>query len=59
MADRGFATVGYDEDHAKVEALREESKDRAVRGAADMKEFIALLSQAARGHDARARRRSG
>jgi 6-phosphogluconate dehydrogenase len=45
MADRGFSKAGYDEDHAKVEALREESKDRAVSGAADMKEFIALLNK--------------
>ena len=45
LADLGFATVGYDEDHAKVEALREESKDRTVSGAADMKDFIALLKK--------------
>jgi 6-phosphogluconate dehydrogenase len=45
LADRGFSTAGYDEDQAKVEALREESRDRAVSGAADMKEFIALLGQ--------------
>lgn len=45
MADRGFSAAGYDEDHAKVEALREESKGRAVSGAADIKEFIALLGK--------------
>ena len=43
MADRGFSAAGYDKDLAKVEALRQESKDRAVRGAADIKEFTALL----------------
>jgi sorbitol-specific phosphotransferase system component IIBC len=45
MADRGFSTAGFDEDHAKVEALREESKDRAVSGTTDMKKFIALLGK--------------
>jgi 6-phosphogluconate dehydrogenase len=45
MADRGFSTAGYDKDLAKVEALRQESKDRAVSGAVDMKEFIALLNK--------------
>jgi 6-phosphogluconate dehydrogenase len=43
MADHGFSVAGYDKDLAKVEALRQESKDRGVRGAADIKEFIALL----------------
>jgi 6-phosphogluconate dehydrogenase len=37
MADRGFSTAGFDEDHAKVEALREKSKDRAVSGTTDIK----------------------
>ena len=35
--------AGYDKDAAKVEALRQESEEREVRGAADIKEFIALL----------------
>ena len=43
MADHGFSVAGYDKDIAKVEALRQESKDRGVRGAADIQEFIALL----------------
>jgi 6-phosphogluconate dehydrogenase len=43
MADHGFSVAGYDKDAAKVEALRQESKKRDVRGAADIKEFIALL----------------
>ena len=37
--------AGYDKDAAKVEALRQESEERDVRGAADIKEFIALLRQ--------------
>jgi 6-phosphogluconate dehydrogenase len=43
MADHGFAVAGYDKDAVKVETLRQESKERDVRGAADIKEFIALL----------------
>jgi 6-phosphogluconate dehydrogenase len=43
MADHGFSVAGYDKDAAKVEALRQESKKRDVRGAADIKEFIGLL----------------
>ena len=43
MADHGFAVAGYDKDAAKVEALRQESKGHDVRGAANIKEFIALL----------------
>ena len=43
MADHGFSVAGYDKDQAKVAALRKESKERDVRGAADIKEFIALL----------------
>jgi 6-phosphogluconate dehydrogenase len=43
MADHGFAVAGYDKDAAKFEALRQEAPQREVRGAADIKEFIALL----------------
>jgi 6-phosphogluconate dehydrogenase len=43
MADHGFAVAGYDRDAAKIEALRQEARQREVRGAADIKEFIALL----------------
>jgi 6-phosphogluconate dehydrogenase len=43
MADHGFSVAGYDKDAAKVAALRQESKERDVRGAADIKEFIGLL----------------
>ena len=43
MADHGFSVAGYDKDASKVEALRQEAKERDVRGAADIKEFVALL----------------
>ncbi len=43
MADQGFSVAGYDKDQTKVAALRNEAKQRDVRGAADVKEFIALL----------------
>ena len=45
MADHGFSVAGYDKDPAKVEALRQESAERDIRGAADIKDFIALLRQ--------------
>jgi 6-phosphogluconate dehydrogenase len=43
MADHGFPVAGYDKDPSKVAALRMESKERDVLGAADIKEFIASL----------------
>jgi len=43
MADHGFPVAGYDKDPAKVEALHREAGQREARGAADIKEFIALL----------------
>jgi 6-phosphogluconate dehydrogenase len=43
MADHGFSVAGYDKDLAKVAALREEAQQLDARGAADIKEFIALL----------------
>jgi len=43
MADHGFSVAGYDKDSIKVEALREESKERDVSGAVDIEEFIGLL----------------
>ena len=43
MADHGFSVAGYDKDAAKVETLRRESKERDVRGAANIEEFIGLL----------------
>ena len=45
MADHGFSVAGYDRDPSKVEALRQESRQRDVRGAANIQEFIALLRQ--------------
>ena len=43
MADHGSAVAGYDKDQAKVDALREESAKRNIRGAANILDFIALL----------------
>jgi 6-phosphogluconate dehydrogenase len=45
MAGHGFSVAGYDQDLPKVEALRQESKERDVRGAADIEEFIGSLRQ--------------
>ena len=43
MADCGCAVAGYDKDQNKVEALRRESAERNIRGAANILDFIALL----------------
>jgi len=43
MADHGCAVAGYDKDQAKVEALRKESAERNIGGAANILDFIALL----------------
>ncbi len=43
MADHGFSVAGYDKDPSKVEALRQESKERDIRGAENIQEFIGLL----------------
>jgi 6-phosphogluconate dehydrogenase len=43
MADQGFSVAGYDNDAAKVEALRKESAERKVSGAVNIVDFIALL----------------
>ena len=45
MADHGFTVAGYDKDRATVEALRQESTDRDVRGAETIQEFARLLRQ--------------
>ena len=45
MADHEFSVAGYDKDLTKVEALRKESAQRNIRGAAGIPEFIALLRQ--------------
>jgi 6-phosphogluconate dehydrogenase len=43
MADHGFSVTGYDKDPAKVASLRQEAKHLDARGAADIREFVALL----------------
>ncbi|HZL78125.1 MAG TPA: NADP-dependent phosphogluconate dehydrogenase [Candidatus Limnocylindrales bacterium] len=43
MADHGHSVAGYDKDAAKVTVLRQEAENRDIRGAADIREFIALL----------------
>jgi 6-phosphogluconate dehydrogenase len=43
MADHGFPVAGYDNDAAKVEALRKESAERKVSGASNIVDFIVLL----------------
>ena len=43
MADHGDAAAGYDKDQAKIEALRQESKERDVCGAENIQEFARLL----------------
>ncbi len=43
MADRGYAVAGYDKDQSKVEAMRQESTECDVRGAANIQEFARLL----------------
>jgi 6-phosphogluconate dehydrogenase len=43
MADHGFSVAGYDKDAAKVEALRQEAKERNVHASADIQEFLGLL----------------
>ena len=45
MADHGFTAAGYDIDQTKVEALREESAERNVRGATNVLDFIGLLRE--------------
>jgi 6-phosphogluconate dehydrogenase len=43
MADHGFSVAGYDRDPNQVEALRKETAERNIRGAAAVPDFIALL----------------
>ncbi len=43
IADHGFSVAGYDKDSSKVDALRQESRERDVCGADDIVGFIALL----------------
>jgi 6-phosphogluconate dehydrogenase len=43
MADHDFSVTGYDKDPAKVASLRQEAIHLDARGAADIREFVALL----------------
>ncbi len=43
MADHGFSVAGYDKDQSKVEALRQEAKERDIKAAADVREFLSCL----------------
>jgi 6-phosphogluconate dehydrogenase len=43
MSDHGFAVAGYDKDPTKIDALRKESVERDICGAASIIEFTALL----------------
>lgn len=43
MADNGFAVAGYDKDEKKVNALKDEGKDKKVIGVKSIDEFIKLL----------------
>ena len=43
MADHGYSVAGYDKDQARIEALRQESTNRDVRGAETIQEFDGLI----------------
>ncbi len=43
IADHSFPVAGYDQDPAKVEALRQEAGTRDVQGVGDLKSLVALL----------------
>ena len=43
MADHVHSVAGFDKDTSKVAALRQEAENRDIRGAEDIKEFVALL----------------
>ncbi len=43
LADHGFGVAGYDQDRAKVEALRRESGERDIGCATNVLDFVALL----------------
>src|ERR1035437_382449 len=45
IADHEFPVAGYDKDLTKLEALRKESAERNILGAANIPDFIALLRQ--------------
>ncbi len=43
IADHGFSVAGYDKDPKQVTALTNETADRAIGCAADIKSFVAML----------------
>src|SRR5512140_3010783 len=45
MADHGFSVAGYDNDPAKVEALRKEAQKRDIFCTGILQEFISILSK--------------
>lgn len=45
MADHGFSVAGYDNDPAKVEALRKEAEKRDIHCTGSLQEFISSLRQ--------------
>ena len=47
MADQCFSVTGYDKDVAKVGTLRQESKERDVPGASDIKDSPACSTNRA------------
>ena len=45
MADHGFSVAGYDNDPAKVEALRKEAEKRDIHCTGNLQDFIASLQK--------------
>ena len=45
LADHGFQVAGYDNDINKVNALRDESKQKKIPCSADIKDFIGFLRE--------------
>ncbi len=45
MADNGFAVAGYDKDEKKVNALKDEGKDKKVIGVKSIDEFIKIVEK--------------
>jgi 6-phosphogluconate dehydrogenase len=43
MADHGYRVVGYDKDMSKVQALKAEAAERAIRGAESLEAFVSSL----------------
>ena len=45
IADHGFAAAGYDTDQKQLDAMRKETGDRKIKVAANVADFVALLSK--------------